>query len=203
MADLQYLDRAAREHLTEKRYIHSLGVQRQAVFLAGVYGAAADKASIAGLLHDICKKMPEKEQLQYLRDHGVELDALTLQHPKIWHGITASVYIGERLGVQDPEILSAVRYHTTGKANMSPLELAVYLADYTSEERDYPDVGLMRQLVRTHPNSAVRRALGRTIRKMIETSGTIIYDAWEAWNWYAPLAVREEAENPIPCGEEE
>ena len=203
MVDLQYLDRAAREHLTEKRYTHSLGVQKQAVFLAGLYGACADKASIAGLLHDICKKMPEKEQLQYMRDHGIELDALTLQHPKIWHGITASVYIRDELGVKDPEILSAVRYHTTAKANMSPLEMAIYLADYTSEERDYPDVGLMRQLAQTHPNCAVRRALGRTMQKMIEISGSIISDAWEGWNWYAPLAAREESERPIPYREEE
>lgn len=133
-------------NLPEKRFIHSLNVAERAVFLAWKYGADTDKAYFAGLVHDICKGFTHEEQHRIIESAGIRLDEESEASPKIWHATAGSVYIRDRLGVKDPDIINAVRYHTTGRAGMSILEKVIYMADLTSRERDYPDAEYTRRL---------------------------------------------------------
>ena len=108
--------------------------------LAEKSGADVIKAKLAGLLHDIMKNVPEKEMLQFIEDSGIILLYADLGAPQLWHAIAGAAYLKEKLGIDDPDVINAVRYHTTGRAGMSKLEKVVYLADLTSADRDYPDV---------------------------------------------------------------
>ncbi len=135
-----------KSRMNEHRYAHSLNVAERAVFLAEKYGADAEKAEFAGLIHDICKGIPNEEQLAIIRNAGIELDEDTLKSPALWHSIAGAVYCEHELSVTDKDVLNAIRYHTSGRGNMSILEKVVYMADLTSAERNYPDAEYTRNL---------------------------------------------------------
>ncbi len=132
--------------LKEKRYIHSLNVADSALFLAEKYGGDKEKSYFAGLVHDIMKNANEEEQLQIMKKGGIILSQTEKNNPKLWHAMAGEAYLRAEMGITDEEILSAVRYHTTGKSGMSLLDKIVYIADYISAERDYPDADVMRKL---------------------------------------------------------
>ncbi len=135
-----------KEKLLEKRYIHSLNVADSARALAELYGGDKDKAYFAGLVHDIMKNASQEEQLQIMEKGGIILSHTEKNNPKLWHAMAGECYLRTEMGITDNEILSAVRYHTTGKAGMSLLDKIVYIADYISVERDYHDADVMREL---------------------------------------------------------
>ena len=131
--------------MSENRYNHCVNVSKEAVKLAKRYGGDEEKAAVAGILHDITKEMPKEEQLQIMHDSGIILDDIQKNAPKLWHGISGSVYIKKHFGIEDEDILNAICYHTTGRAGMSLLEKIIFVADFTSEERTYKGVATMRK----------------------------------------------------------
>ena len=135
-----------KERLLEKRYIHSLNVADSAYALAEKYGADKEKAYFAGLVHDIMKNASDEEQLQIMGKGGINLTRTERQNKKLWHAMAGECYLRCVMGIDDEDILNAVRYHTTGRAGMSLLEKVVYIADYISVERDYSDADVMREL---------------------------------------------------------
>lgn len=167
--------------LTPKRYYHSLCVADEAVRLAKMYGADPEKAFYAGLLHDIMKDTPNDEQLQMMREMGISLSAVELNAPKLWHAISGSEYLKRKFGFDD-DIVSAVRYHTTAKTKMTPLETVLYLADFTSADRDYDGVEEMREAVDISVQKAMRVALQFTVTDLAGRSLPIHPDTLEAYN---------------------
>lgn len=127
------------------RFNHSVNVAKEAKKLAKHYGADENKAEIAGILHDITKEMPKEQQLQIIIDSGIILDNVQLHAPMLWHGMSGSIVVRDELGIDDEDILNAIRYHTTGRAGMSLLEKVIFTADFTSEERTYSGVATMRK----------------------------------------------------------
>lgn len=134
-----------KEKLQEKRFIHSLNVAGEAQRLALKYGADPEKAHRAGLLHDIMKNAPVSEQLEVMARNGVSPSPVEMKQPKLFHAIAGAAFVREQGICDDEEILRAIRYHTTGRAKMSLLEKVLYIADFTSSERDYDGVGIMRK----------------------------------------------------------
>ena len=143
---LEEIKSVLRSRMNEHRYAHSLNVAERAVFLAEKNGADPEKAYFAGLIHDICKGITHEEQLAVIKNDGIELDEDTKKSPALWHSIAGAVYAEHELGVTDEDVLNAVRYHTSGRGNMSILEKVVYMADLTSAERNYPDAEYTRNL---------------------------------------------------------
>lgn len=124
-----------KEELTEKRYIHTLGVQHTAVCLAARYGEDARKAALAGLLHDCAKCLPEETLLKDCRERNLPITEIEERHPYLLHGKLGACYAKERYGITDKEIQDAISCHTTGKPAMSVLEEIIFLADYIEPER--------------------------------------------------------------------
>ncbi len=114
--------------LSEKRFKHSINVSKSAEQLAIKYGADPEKAKIAGMLHDIMKEMTPEEHKRLARELDVKLDEFELNTKKLLHAVIGSKYIEKVLGINDSDILNAVRYHTTGRAGMSVLEKVVFVA---------------------------------------------------------------------------
>lgn len=135
-----------REKLKESRYLHSLAVMERAVFLAKRFGADEEKAKVAGLLHDITKNTDPKNQLIFMHGFGIILRQEEEEAFPVWHSISGALYVEKMLGIKEKDILDSIRYHTTGRADMSLLEKVVFLADLTSSDRNYPDVDYVREL---------------------------------------------------------
>jgi len=169
------------ERLNEKRYHHSLCVADEAKRLAIKYGGDAEKCYLAGLLHDITKNADNKEHLQIFESFGIMLNAYESSF-KLWHAMSGAAYIEHILMIKDEELLDAVRYHTTAKANMSLTAKILYLADYTSEDRDYSDVDVMRVLVDKSLEDAMKYALKYTISDLVSENRVIHPDTLAAYN---------------------
>lgn len=133
-----------KDRMGKKRYIHSLNVSKAAEHLAKKYGADVKKAKIAGILHDITKETPYDQQLQIIKSNGIMLNSVQEFSPKTWHAISGCVYVEKNLGITDKDILNAIRYHTSGRANMSLIEKVIFVADFVGDERDYNGVEIMR-----------------------------------------------------------
>lgn len=151
--------KAIRPLMGEERYLHSLAVAEQAVRLAKIHGEDEQKAYTAGILHDICKDMNHSLQLQWIENSDIIFSDSLRSRPELWHGFAGSVYIQKELSVTDADIINAVRYHTTARAQMSKLEKITYIADLTSDDRIYGDVDIMRALANTDLDAAMKEAL--------------------------------------------
>ncbi len=171
-----------KERLVEKRYIHSLNVADSARELAERYGYDTDKAYFAGLVHDIMKNATEEEQLQIMEKGGIILSRTEKNNPKLWHAMAGEAYLRTEMGITDNEILSAVRYHTTGRAGMSLLDKIVYIADYISVERDYPDADVMRELSKEGLDEAALYALKYSFASLSAKEKLIHTDSVEYYN---------------------
>lgn len=195
--DLEKLRVQVQQRLTPRRYAHSIAVQKQAVYLAKQYGADWYKAGVAGLVHDVCKDMDQDAQLNYLRSCGILLDVLTQDHPPVWHAIAGAEYAHRVMGIDDDEICGAIRYHTTGRRAMTLLEKVIYIADLTSEDRNYPDVGRVRKLATQSLDDAVWYCQRYIMGKLVLAGEPIMQEAWEAYNYYlsaCDAAVKEPKE---------
>lgn len=168
--------------LDEKRYFHSLCVADEAKRLAAKIGIDTETAYLAGLLHDITKNASREEHLQIFDRFGIILNDIEKNAKKLWHAMSGAAYIEHILGINDPEIIDAVRYHTTAKEKMSPLCLVLYLADFTSRDRDYPDVEVMRRLVDKSFDEALIYALQYTIKDLADQKRAIHFDTLAAFN---------------------
>lgn len=172
----------AEKRLGERRYNHSKNVAAAAVRLAKKYGEDPIKAEIAGILHDITKEVKTENQLQIVESGGIILDDVCKKSPQLLHAITGMIYCRDTLGIDDEDILNAIRYHTTGRASMSLLEKIIFIADFISDERDYPDVDIMRRECDKSLEDGMLYGLGFVIPDLVSKKRAIHPDAIAAYN---------------------
>ena len=177
------------KNLSAKRYEHSLNVAAECRKLAEKYGEDPEKAYFAGLLHDICKELPAQKQLDLVRESERDFVVCReeLETRSLWHGIAGAYFIKTKFGIEDIDILNAVRFHTVGRAGMSRLEEIVYLGDLVSAERDYKDVDKMRKIVYTDIDEAMLAALAFSVKSVIKKGGVIPPCTTEAYNFYTRI----------------
>lgn len=118
-----------KENLNEERYIHSLGVMEAAVELAQMFGFDVEKAKITGLLHDAAKCFSNEKLLEIIRQHIPEVEECELLNYKTLHAPVSAYLAKERFGIEDNEILDAIRWHTLGRCDMTEFEKIIFLAD--------------------------------------------------------------------------
>ncbi len=159
---------AVRQALTEHRFHHTLGVAETAKRLAMRYGADVERAEIAGILHDYAKFWPAEKMREVIQQEPDLPDDLLEYDKELWHAPVGSVAIKRDFGITDPEIIDAVRYHTSGRVKMSLLEKVVCLADYIEPSRNFPGVDEIRALADEDLDRALATALGGTIQFLIE-----------------------------------
>ena len=184
--------RLLRQKLGAYRLRHSFAVADSAKQLAEQYGGDADKAYLAGLLHDIMKDTPKDEMLRFLCGAGVELTNAELHNPKLWHAMAGEAYLRTVLHMDDQDLLNAVRYHTTGSAGMSLLEKVLYVADYISADRDYTDVDKMRAFTSQSLERAMRFGLSFTIADLAQKEQIIHPDSVDCYNMICMETRKEE-----------
>lgn len=171
-----------RSRLTEKRFRHSLCVAEEARKLALRCGEDADALYTAGLLHDATKDDPPQEQLKRMQKYGILLSDLEKSAFKLWHAKTGEAFAREEVGVTDPRILSAIRYHTTAKAGMTLFEKILYVADFTSADREYDGVETVRAAAEKNVDAAAEEGLVFTVLDLGAARRPIHPDTLAAYN---------------------
>jgi nicotinate-nucleotide adenylyltransferase len=178
-----------RKRESNYRVLHSLEVAKSAEELAKRYGADLHKARVAGLLHDVMKDVSGTEQLQILKDFGILLTDVEKHAPKLWHAIAGAAFVQHILGFEDTDIVNAIRYHTTARAGMSLLEKVIFIADFISEDRNYPGVEEMRKIAYESLDKAIVEGIAFTIGDLAKRRDPIVPETIDAYN-DAVLAVR-------------
>lgn len=169
--------------LRDDRFEHSVSVMESAVKLSVRYGENPDKAAIAGLLHDCARYLEPEEMLPQCEMLGIKADDVSKENPKLLHDILG-VYFAERdYGVSDPEILDAIRSHTTGSEDMTKLQKIVFLADFIEPGREFKGADELRVLAFEDLDKAVLKALDHTIKFVIKKAQLLHMDTVNARNW--------------------
>lgn len=168
--------------LGEKRFYHSMCVAKAARELAVKYGADPERAYTAGILHDVMKEAPGEEQLQTIAAAGIILTDVERANKKLWHAVAGYAYCRDVLHVEDTGILDAIRYHTTGRADMTLLEKCVYIADFISEDRDYPGVEAIRACAQQGLKTVLFEGMKFTIEELAGKGQAIHPDTVSAYN---------------------
>ena len=128
---------------------------------------------------------PAEKMIEMIESDGQTLTESEKSITVTLHAVAGEVYLRKELGVTDEEILSAVRYHTTGKEDMSLLEKIIYVADLTSEDREYPDVKEVRELAEKSLDKTCLRGLSFTIEDNARKCRPIHIDTVKAYNYLA------------------
>jgi predicted HD superfamily hydrolase involved in NAD metabolism len=158
--------------MPERRWIHTLGVMSTARQLAQQYGEDPDRAELAAIIHDVAKFWPVEQQRNYIIQH--ELDLELLQYNKeLWHAEIGAHLTWAQYGIDDQGIIDAIRYHTSGRADMSKIEKIVWLADYIEPNRNFPGVEEARKLAETSLEESILFGLNATIIVLIEKNRVI------------------------------
>ena len=159
--ELPWLRQMVMPYLKADRIAHVTGVESQAVMLAMHWGEDPESAAVAGILHDITKAMGKEKQLKLCEKYGIILENAERENPSLLHARTGAALAKDRFGISD-EIYEAIRWHTTGKPDMTTLEKIIYLADYTEPTRDFDGVEELRELCFEDLDKAM--ALGHALR---------------------------------------
>lgn len=159
------------KELKYSRFIHTLGVAFTATSLAERYGADMHKAEMAGLLHDCAKYIGPERMEALCRKEGLPVSATEQGNGALLHAKAGSVLARSKYGVEDEEVLSAIRCHTTGKPEMTLLEKILFLADYIEPGRDEaPNLQEIRALAFEDIDAAVIKVLRDTL-DFLQASG--------------------------------
>ncbi|MEC0243092.1 bis(5'-nucleosyl)-tetraphosphatase (symmetrical) YqeK [Paenibacillus dokdonensis] len=139
------LIKSVSEQMPTMRWQHTQGVMESAVKLAGLYGADPVKAERAAILHDVAKYWPVKQMELVIRENDLSKDLL-FYDKSLWHAEVGAFVAKRDYGVEDPEVLDAIKYHTSGRIGMTLMDKVVCLADYIEPGRDFPGVNNIREL---------------------------------------------------------
>lgn len=192
------LRRKLKDKLPPARYEHSLSVSFTAMALAMRYGCPLSKAELAGILHDCAKRYPDGEILIKCGKKGLRVTEDERLAPMVLHAKYGAWMAEHKYGVQDEEILSAIRWHTTGKADMSLLDKIIYIADYIEPRRNKAD-GLeeMRRLAFVDLDRALLGIMEGTIRYLEKKGGYIDRMSLDAYRYYKGRKKSHTAEQKI------
>lgn len=178
-----------KENLSSERYFHTLGVMEEAIELAKRYNADIKKAEIAGLLHDNAKCMTKEDLRKFISENLPDLDKNELKNYKTLHAPVGAYFAKEKFKISDPEIISAIRWHTLGRVNMTLLEKIVFLADKI--EKNTRDIEYRNQIIKILDenegelglNKALFRCFIETVKSLAERKLYICTTTIDVYNW--------------------
>ena len=169
-------------HLTESRYIHTIGVMETAIILAERFGEDTKKAEMAAILHDYAKYRDKNEMRQLVKSELSCLDILDYGD-ELLHAPCGAYYVEKELGITDRDIISAICYHTTGKPKMTGLEKVIFLADYIEPNRQFPGVDEVREIAKSNLDSAIIQMLENMIRFLLSKRQVLYPLTLETYNY--------------------
>lgn len=175
MTDVDDIKKYLKKNLSEKRYKHSIDTADQAKALAKQYGADEESAYLAGLVHDCAKEVKGDEAVRLMtEEYKIFPDSVSVHMPSLLHGPLGACIARSKFGISDEDVLTAIKYHTTGAANMSLLQKIIYIADFTEPNRDFADVEKLRKMSFKDINKAIVYGIDYTISKLIK-NGQLIH----------------------------
>ena len=172
--------------LDEKRYLHTLNVEKLAVELGKIYGLDTEKLQVAALLHDIMKNAPYDILLHRAKQSGI-INRIEDKPKQTLHGFAAAHYAAKELDIQDEDILWAVKSHTCGRYGMQDMEKVIYLADMLCEERKFEGKDYLLGIARENLDRAMYEALEHSLKWIKSKGNTVDTDSLDALRYFSQM----------------
>lgn len=173
---------AVKPRMKEKRYIHTLGVMDTAIELAERFGEDPKKAEVAAILHDVCKFADADWMEKIVQEQGLD-SCLIGWGSELLHGPVGAYVAQTEFQVTDEDVLNAIRFHTTGRPNMSRLEKIIYIADMIEPNRNFDGVERLREKAKKDLDKAMRACIRHSLKFLVETKQPIYPLSIECFNF--------------------
>jgi predicted HD superfamily hydrolase involved in NAD metabolism len=172
-----------KKRLPENRFNHVIGVLGTATALARKFNVPEPKAQVAAILHDVAKFSDREWMKSIIIKQG--MDPLLLDyHSELWHAPVGAYVAAYEFGVQDEDILNAIRYHTTGRAGMSDLEKVIYIADLVEPGRKFSGVEELRQLKEQGLDAMMEASVKHTIDFLRSKNQPVYPDSLKCYEYF-------------------
>ena len=193
--NLLKIQKKVKKELDDERYRHTLGVMYMAAALSMRYGEDLMKAQVAGLLHDCAKCIPNDRKIKMCVRYGIEITDTERNAPSLLHSKLGAYLARHEYGIEDEDILGAIRWHTTGKPAMSLLEKIIFISDYIEPMRfKAADLPTVRRLAFGNIDRAVQITLADTLAYLRSGEGHIDDMTQKACDYYTNLLSEEKAD---------
>lgn len=183
MITYEELLKEVKEKISIERFNHSIGVVKRAVEYAKIYNVDIETVKLTAIAHDIAKEMTKEEKEKY----QLSFDDIEILNQNLHHAKIGAIICKEKYNFTD-DMTNAIKYHTTGRENMSILEKIIYLADATEPGRDYIDLEYYVDLSKTNIDKAVLEVSEWCIKNLLNKNSIIHLDTIKCYNYYNKLA---------------
>lgn len=172
-----------KNNLNPKRFDHTIRVLKTALEIGNYYNIDAEKIKIAALLHDYAKNYTLSELLALCDHNNVNLNQFQLNNKELIHSVLGAAMVQNIFEINDDEILNAIKNHTTGRENMSILEMIIYVSDFCEPGRKIPDALKVYELAKINLEEAMYMALNSSLKYLLNSDKQIDLQSIECRNW--------------------
>lgn len=170
--DLQQIQKEIKNRLSEKRYFHSMCVMERCEELAKKFGVDVETAKKVGITHDVAKELTDKEKLEYCKNNNIEIDDMETRNTGLLHAKIGAYMVKEYFSFSE-SMSMAIKAHTTGLPKMDMLSKILFIADRTSKERNFPDIGYLNELLEKNIDEAILYILDKKIELQLTKKSNI------------------------------
>ena len=186
MISYEILYNEAKKALSEKRFKHSEGVVNRAVEYAKIYGIDVEIVKLVAIAHDIAKELSEEQEREYIKQYNIQLDEIESISHNLLHAKIGFYICKNKYGFTE-DMANAVKYHTTGRPNMSLLEKIIYLADATDSNRNYDDMDYYVNTIKNNINIGMREVSKWVISDLLKKNRIVHLNSVKCYNFYANM----------------
>lgn len=184
MVDYEKIYNDVKNSLSEKRFKHSEGVVIRAIEYAEIYNVDIETVKLVAIAHDIAKELSEEQEKKLMKQYNIQLDEIEKNNHNLLHAKIGAYICGDKYGFTD-DMVNAIKYHTTGRPNMSVLEKIIYLADATDATRAYEDIEDYVSIIKGSLDKGMREVSKWVIGYLLENNKIIHLDSLKCYNYYA------------------
>lgn len=169
--------------LSQKRFKHSERVVKRAIEYANIYNVDIETVKLVAISHDIAKELSEEENQEYISKYNIKLDDIEKVNKSLLHAKVGAYICKEKYGFTE-DMINSVRYHTTGRENMSILEKIIYLADATEEGRKECSEIEFIDVIKKDIDEGMVEISKRVMNKLLKNNKVIHLDTIKCYNYY-------------------
>ena len=183
MVEYKTLYNDVKNILSEKRFKHSEGVVQRALEYAQIYGVDSEVVKLVAIAHDIAKELTEDQEKEYINKYNIVLDEVEAVNHNLLHAKIGAYICKDKYAFTE-DMINAIRFHTTGRPNMSLLEKIIYLADATDPGRKYNSIDYYVDIVKENIDKGMCEVSKWVINHLLENNKVIHLDSVRCYNYY-------------------
>ncbi len=192
MKEINEIKKCLKDKLSKKRYEHTIGVMYTAAAMAMCYGEDINKALIAGLLHDCAKHLSDNQKMAACKKYHLNITPLENDNKELLHAKIGAAFAKDLYGVKDKEILGAIKWHTTGRPDMTRLEEIIFIADYIEPNRkELPGMMEIRRLAFYNLTDCIVQIMENTLKYLEGKKSLIDPSSHDTYMYYKTKQERE------------